>query len=220
MTTTQTVPRPAATRGRTIGIVIGVAVLLASVAVGVFLGARHRAVTTTSFDGVREIVLDVDQGSVALARAPGATSEVTVSREWRSAEPRTSAAVVDGVLRISARCMDGSCATAYDVTVPAGATVRLGVGAGSVQAVGLDVHGFAAGIGTGSVSATFAVPPDRVAMRAGVGSLLVGVPPADYDVDARATAGMADVRVVDVPGAARTLRVEAGSGTVQVAVAG
>lgn len=43
-----------------------------------------------SFTGVREIVVEVDRGSVALTRAPGPVTDVMVTREWRTTEPRAA----------------------------------------------------------------------------------------------------------------------------------
>jgi len=211
-------PRPFTGRRRAFALA-GIALVLGGAAAAIAVAAREQVVSSSSFDHVREIVVEIDTGSIALSRAPGSVVELTTLRAWTStSSPTSTAAVVDGVLRIDGDCPDGAirCSVRHDIAVPAGTPVRVQVGAGSVEAAGLDVPTLDVRTGTGSVAATFATPPDHVSLLAGIGSIALTVPAATYDVDAHATFGTVAVGIPDVPGAASTLQVGATTGSVLV----
>ncbi len=183
------------------------------------VAAREQVVSSSSFDHVREIVVEIDAGSVSLSRAPGSVVELTTIRAWASTSPPTSTAeVVDGVLHVDGDCPDGAvrCSVRHDISVPAGTPVRVQLVAGSVEASGLDVPALDVRSEIGSIAATFATPPAHVSLLTGLGSIALTVPAADYDVDAHATVGTVAVAIPDVPGAPRTLQVGATTGSVAV----
>jgi len=219
MTTTIRTSSPSPATGRRRGLAIaGIALVVGGAAAAIAVTAREHVVSSSSFDHVREIVVEIDAGSVALSRAPGAVVDVTTVRAWASTAPSTAAEVVDGVLHIDGDCPDGAiaCSVRHDISVPAGTPVRVAVGTGSVEAAGLDVPALDVRTDTGSVAATFATAPDHVVLLTRTGSIAVTVPAAAYDVDAHAAVGTVAVGITDVPGAPHTLQVGATIGSVLV----
>jgi hypothetical protein len=218
MTTThRTSPSPTRSRALRVACVALVAGGVVATVVATLPGQAHDA-SSASFDGVREIVVGIDAGTVALERAPGTVVDVSTVRTWTSTAPDAGARVVDGVLRIDGACADDefACSVRHAVSVPAGTPVRVEVGTGSVEATGLDVPVLAVRTDTGSVAATFATPPDRVVLLTRVGSITLTVPPGAYDVDALAGTGVVGVGIPDVPNAKSTLQVGAATGSVLV----
>lgn len=219
-TTIRTSPPPSPFTGRRRALAVaGIALVLGGAAAAIAVTAREQAVGSSSFDHVREIVVEVDAGSIALRPARGSVVELTTVRAWGSTpSPSSAAQVVDGVLHIDGDCPDGAvrCSVRHDISVPAGTPVRVRLEAGSVEASSLDVPALDVRTDIGSVAATFAAPPAHVALMTGLGSIALTVPAADYDVDARAAVGTVAVAIPDVPGAPRTLQVGATTGSVTV----
>jgi hypothetical protein len=211
-------PRPSTGRRRALALA-GIAVVVAgAVAAAVAVAAREQVVSSSSFDNVREIVVEIDAGSIALSRAPGSVVELTTLLAWASTPPTSAAEVVDGVLHIDGDCPDGAvrCSVRHDISVPAGTPVRVRLGAGSVEASSLDVPTLDVRADVGSVAATFATPPAHVSLLTGLGSIALTVPAADYDVDAQAAIGTVAIAIPDVSGAPRTLQVGTRTGSVAV----
>ncbi len=131
--------------------------------------------------GAREVVIDFDSGRLALGPASGNVAEAVVERRWSDRPPAFEQRFEGGVLRITSRCPQprrpraDRCRVLGRVSVPAGARVRVELGAGDVtaEAVRGDTE---IATSAGSVRATRLVGPVR--LRADAGSI------AAVDLDA------------------------------------
>lgn len=230
---TSTLPSPPPTAGRSIrprrhrgrialASVAGVALLgtAGAVALGVGVaGSLEQDFASRTFTGVREIVVEVDEGAVALRAAPGADVVVDTTRHWAPGyQPLVSGAVVDGVLTLTADCahFNLGCETEQDIAVPAGTPVSARTVGGPIDAVGLDTPRFAASTVGGPVTASFVQAPDDVRLETVAGPVRVTVPAGSYRVSAETVVGPVNVGVVRDPAAPRQIHAETVSGPIDV----
>jgi hypothetical protein len=232
MTSTQQTPgrpphlAPAPPRRRRTALIAGTGVLLVggvtagAIALGVTASTSlNQEVTAQSVAGVREIVVDLDEGWVRLGAGAGPTVEVRTTRAWTPGyEPVLDQRVVDGVLTLSSDCADFTvgCEVTREIAVPAGTAVRIRSGAGGVDAVDLDTPRFGVETADGPVTASFATAPESVRVSTVAGPVSLHVPQGAYRVDAAAVVGSVRVDVVDDPGAARSIDAHTVTGPVTV----
>jgi hypothetical protein len=195
---------------------VGLAVLGAA---GVLLVGGGPETTVVTFAGVREVVVDVDRGPVAVRGGPGAAVVLRTTRQGSLlGSPATGHGVENGVLTVRAGCSGAGirCTVAEELTVPAGVPVRVRTEVGAIEAVDLDVPRFSAETAAGSVEASFARPPAEVGITTGAGTVVVRVPDVGYRVEAGSAAGATRVEVRADPSAARRLSVHTAAGAVSV----
>jgi hypothetical protein len=221
-------PRPPRrlSRGAWIAIVLGAVVVVVggvtagAIAVGVSTARSLTSDTTTrTFPGVREIVVDADEGPVTLRPADGRDVVATAVRHFAPGdEPVVTGAVVNGVLTLRSDCPDFNigCEVEHSVTVPAGTVVNVRTVDGAVDAAGLDTPHFSATTVAGSVHAAFVTPPGEVRAETVAGAVRIVVPPGAYRVSGDSATGAVGVGVVDDPAATRTVSVDTVTGAVAV----
>lgn len=198
-------------------------VLLATcgaVAFGVSTAASLRTESSSeSVAGVAEIVIDVDEGSVALRAGTGPDVEVRTTRIWSpGSEPDVERRLEGGVLTLTSDCpaFDLGCEVEHDIVVPAGTSVRARTVASDVRAVGIDAPRFTATTVGGTISVSFSAPPDEVAIQTVSGDALLTVPPAGYRVTTGTVTGRERVDVGQDPAADRTVSVRTVSGAIEI----
>lgn len=216
-------------RGARLALVIGAVVVLvvgvtvAAVALGVSTARSLQQDTVSrTFAGVREIVVEVDSGTVGLRPAEGPDVVAATVRHFSPGdEPVLTTAVADGVLTLRSDCPSFhlGCETEQQVAVPAGTAVSVRTVDGAIDATGLRTPRFAATTVDGPIRAGFAVVPDDVQARTVSGDVHLAVPPAGYRVSTRSVSGDVGVRVVDDPAAPRTLTATTVSGAIELASA-
>jgi hypothetical protein len=172
-------------------VLIPAAVVLADVAF------QNTTVTTHRFPGpIDEIVVRADRGDVELVPGRGLSVRVRETRHYLFKQPTLERSVRGGSLTLQARCdqmLGITCFNDLRVSVPAGATVRLDVDAGDVDARGIDVG--------------------EARLRSDSGDLRIELVGRQGLVRARADSGGIDVRVR----AARVIDAQSDSGDVVVA---
>ncbi|GAA1831851.1 hypothetical protein GCM10009836_07320 [Pseudonocardia ailaonensis] len=211
-------------RGLLIGAVIAVALLLAGTGAAIAFGvsratALESRTITETFAGAREIVVDLDEGSVRLTAATGPDVQVRTIPAWTPGyEPAHSRALTDGVLTVRGDCpdFDLGCEVDQEIAVPAGVAVRISTVDGAVHAAGLDVPRFAATTVNGAVDAAFDRAPQRVEVGTVNGAATATVPPGPYRVSASAVVGAVTLGIPHDPTAAATIDAHTVNGAVTV----
>ncbi len=215
----------------------------AAVAVGNLASRSERIATYVVRGSLSEVVLDLGDGDVVVARGkPGASVAVRrVERYSYDRRPTTERSVEGGVFRASSRCPStilDDCSVSYRVLVPDNVSVDIttgggGVrledyrGSGSIATDGGDVTvtgycGFSLEVSTngGSVAASADCPPSRLRLRTGSGAIRATVPPGSYVLEAESSTGAETVRgltsVVDAPFSVQALS-RSGSVVVEAA---
>lgn len=205
-------------------VVVGGLVLLALVvgaaAFGVNTATGLRTATSAeTVPGVRELVVDVDEGRVALTAAPGPDVGISTTRTWGPGyEPTVERTLVGGVLTLASDCapFNLGCEVEQEISVPAGTVVSVRTVDGSIDAAGLDVPRLHASGVDGPITAGFVRPPDDVRVETVAGPVRVVVPPAAYRVSANAVIGPVAVGLPDDPTADRTIVAQTVTGPVDV----
>jgi hypothetical protein len=206
-------------------VIIGGAVLVAAavagtVAFGVTTAASLREDTsTTTVPGVRELVVDVDEGRIALRAAVGPDVEVRTTRHFVPGyEPVVAHGVVNGVLTVTSDCASFNlgCEVEQEIAVPAGTVVSVRTVAGAIDATGLDVPRFGATAVAGPVTTGFVRPPDDVRIQTVAGPVRVGVPAGSYRVSATTATGPVGVDLATDPGAERAITVQTVAGSIDI----
>ena len=222
MTTTSAVPGPPTAhrprrRVRT-GSLIGIAVIaLAGGYFAVNTISNTERTTSTSIPDVRELVVDVDSGSVTLT--PATSDEVSIRTVLRGSafdEPVADHDLEKGVLTVTARCTGPSCVVEELIGVPAGIPVSLHTRSGSVDVADLDVPSFTGEVGSGSIVASFASAPSRIDVAIGSGNVDLRVPDVGYRLDVSTHTGRLDVGLPQDHSAQRSLSVRATTGNISV----
>jgi hypothetical protein len=231
MTSTQQSPTPLLPQTprrhrRRAALIAGTGVLLVggitvgAVALGVGVATSLEQETTAqSVPGVRELVLDFDEGQVRLTGGAGPDVEVRTTRAWTPGyEPVLDQRVVDGVLTLHSDCPDFNvgCEVTREIGVPAGTAVRIRSGAGVVDAVDLDTPRFDVDTAAGPVTASFVTAPESVQVRTVAGPVSLRVPQGAYRVSAGTVVGPVGVGVVNDPGAARSIDAHTVTGPVAI----
>jgi len=95
--------------------------------------------------------------------------------------------------------------------------LRVETGSGNIEAHQLTSPSVYAHAGSGNVSATFAVPPDAVAVETGSGNVRLRLPEERYRVDTDHGSGEVHVTgIIDDPDADRWIAIDTGSGNIDV----
>jgi hypothetical protein len=215
--------RPRRRGGRIAVAAAGGALLLGAagaVAFGVHVaGSLERDSVSRSFAGVREVVIEVDEGAVSLRTTAGPEVTVDAVRHWTPGyEPALGGAVVDGVLRLTSDCEDFNlgCETEQDIAVPAGVAISVHTVGGPIEAVDLDTPRFSGSTVGGPVTASFVRPPDDVRVETVAGPVRVTVPAGSYRVSADTTVGPVTIGVDHDPAAPRRISASTVTGPVDV----
>lgn len=181
---------------------------------------------------VLAVRVELDAGNVTV-NAGG--SSIHVGRTLRGAASlATTQRVVDGILRIEARCETLlPCSADIALTVPLGIAVDVRTGEGDVRVVGLDSDvsievGDGNVVGEGLLGATvrvqagwgdarlaFTVRPKEVSVGVGVGDVTLAVPEGGYDLDVE-TLGGQRLEGVAQDAAGPLLRVRTASGRATI----
>ncbi|WP_214404905.1 hypothetical protein [Pseudonocardia lacus] len=218
-------PIPPRRRRRT-ALVVGTGAVLVggitagAIALGVTVSTSlQRETTAQSVAGVREVVVEFDEGSVRLTAATGPDVDVRTTRAWTPGyQPVLGQRLVDGVLTLTSDCADFNigCEVGREIAVPAGTEVRVRGAAGPVEAVDLDVPRFSVDSAAGPVSVDFATAPEAVRVATVAGPVTVRVPRGAYRVSADVLIGQVDVGVDNDPGADRSIEVSTVTGSIDV----
>jgi DUF4097 and DUF4098 domain-containing protein YvlB len=173
----------------------------------------------------------------------GAAGTVEVTRHVRwgmgHGQPNPQEQLQGTTLSIDSRCGGGfmsMCSMDYEVVVPDGTQVTLGVGSGDITISGAlgavqaqtgsgNVDGNALGAadatlrtGSGDVNLAFTTPPSKVDLRTGSGDVDLFVPKEDsYAVNVSTGSGDKNVDVKTSQSSPRSIHVETGSGDVELA---
>jgi hypothetical protein len=220
------VSAPRRHRGRRIALAAGAGLLLVgaagvgAVALGTGVaGSLQQDTVSRSFSGVREIVVEVDEGTVELRRSADGDVRTSATRHWAPGyEPVLTGAVVNGVLTLGSDCPNFNlgCGTEQQITVPAGTAVRVRTVDGGIDAADLDTPRFDAATVSGPVRASFVSAPEDARVQTVAGPVRVTVPQGSYDVTGETVVGPVHVGVVGDPAATRTIFAKTVSGPIDV----
>lgn len=211
-TTTQhhPLPGPPARRRRTtrwvvvaiVAVVAAVAAVVAAVSFGVWSALSLRQETTTeTVPGVRELVVETDEGSVSLRRGAGTEVEVRTTEVWSQdtdSRPTLERHLDSGVLTLSADCpwVNVGCEVNREIVVPDGTAVRVRTVDGAVDATGVVTPNLDVSTVDGSVHVT--------------------VPAGSYHVETSAVDGRVRVDVPDDPAATSRISVHTVDGQIDI----
>jgi hypothetical protein len=198
--------------------VIGIAVLaLVGGYFAVNAVSNTERTTTTSIPDVREIVVNVDSGSITLTgTADNQVGIGTVLRGSAFDEPVANHDLVQGVLSITASCSGPSCVVEESIAVPDGIPVSLRLRAGRVEVIDLRVPTFSGEVGSGSLVASFASAPQKIDITIGSGNVELRVPDVGYQLDVSTGTGSLDVGIPQDHSAPRSLVIRTTTGNVTV----
>lgn len=232
----------ATTAGRRLIVGFGVLIAVLLIAAGalslVGVLALRSDRPTQQFGAVTSLNASLGGGSLTVRGTDDATATVSWRRQWDWSRPRLTASVVDGVLRLRARCnaVMGNCSVSATVRVPRGVAVvaqssggsvrvsgltgalRLDSSAGSVTGLDLRSAQVDANSSAGSVHLVLAAAPTRVAVRSSAGSVDVAVPrdATSYRVVADASAGSRRVDIRTDPSSEHSITAHSSAGSVHV----
>jgi hypothetical protein len=116
--------------------------------------------------GIRELVVKVHAGRIELTPSPTGTVQVTTTRRWSLWTPPSHHTQAAGVLTLTGGCPPlgtlgiTRCTVDERVTVPAGTHVQVTTSTGDLTGTDLTVASLEASTSRGSITASFAQPPD------------------------------------------------------------
>ena len=192
-------------------VLVPAAVVLADAAL------QNTTVTTHAFPGpIDAIVVRSERGDVELVPGRGLSVRVRETRHYLLKQPTLERDVRGGTLTLDAHCEGAivTCVSDLRVSVPAGATVRLDVGSGDVDARGIDVGEARLRSDSGDLRLELIGRQQRVRARTDSGDIDVRARDARV-IDAQTDSG--DV-VVAASARPRRIRAVADSGNVRVVV--
>jgi hypothetical protein len=193
-------------------VVVPAAVVLADVAF------QNTTVTTHTFPGpIDAIVVRSEGGDVELVPARGPSVRVRETRHYLLRQPTLERDVSHGTLTLEARCaatLGVTCESDLRVSVPAGATVRLDIDSGDVDARGVDVGEARLHSDSGDLHLGLIGRPSRVRARSDSGDIDVRARAARV-IDAQTDSG--DV-IVAASARPRRIRAATDSGNVRIVV--
>lgn len=204
----------------------------------------RRTDTATVQGTVTAIAVTTGSGDVTVATGvAGSPVTVTTRRSWSFTEATGERTLVDGTLRLAARCPGGDllsrCRVGWTLTVPAGIAVTVTTSVGDVRVSGVGgpvaVRTGAGDVrldrlrsdrvrvrtGTGDVTAGFVAAPGSVSVHADAGDVAVRLPAGGTGYRVTGTTGAGD-RAVEVPLDSRSshvVEVRTGTGDVVVGAA-
>jgi len=184
-------------------------------------------------------MLTVQSGvsSVSITGASRSTISITAHLIYHGGAPQVTHRVSGHLLALGYTCPSRSrdCGVSFDLTVPRGIGVFVGVdvgqirlnglsgmidahtGVGQIQASGMSGPQTTLTTGTGMISAEFTVPPRLVAAHSGIGSVTIRVPSGTvYQITAGTPIGSVRVSVPRAAAAAHVIHATTGTGNVTV----
>ena len=172
--------------------------------------------TTTSIPDVREIVVNVDSGSITLTgTADNQVGIGTVLRGSAFDEPVANHDLVQGVLSITASCSGPSCVVEESIAVPDGIPVSLRTaGRLASRSSTSESRNSRRKVGSGSLVASFASAPQKIDITIGSGNVELRVPDVGYQLDVSTGTGSLDVGIPQDHSAPRSLVVRTTTGNV------
>jgi hypothetical protein len=209
-------------------IFVGAVFVVFAVLAGAFnllaLGARHTFAARSSYSGVRSLVVDSGDGDVHLTGAPAGSSVHVVAHVTESfgAPHRRALRSAAGAVRLTYSCPGGipGCSVSYDVTVPAGVSVTVSAGAGTVDATGINTSHVSLESGDGDVSAVLSEPATSLRASSGNGTVTLVVPDVSYAVHASSGTGNVSERSLKfAPHSAHRIDASSGNGDVTITAA-
>jgi Putative adhesin len=181
---------------------------------------QHQESTVTEVvPDVHEVDVSVETGRVTVVSGVDASVELSTHSRSGFWKARVYHRVEDGVLWATADCggqLDAVCQIEQQVTVPPGAPVRVHVGQGRIEAVGLKGPRLEAQTDAGDIDLAFVERPTVLHARSGAGSIHLSVPQGSYRVDAGSAAGKVSVDVGQEPRAPRQLYAHTAAGDVRI----
>lgn len=182
-------------------------------------GALQDTTSTEVVPGVREVVVDVDEGSVAIRAGTAPDLVLRTTTIWADgSEPVVERGLVDGVLTLTSDCpaLNFGCEVEQSLVVPPGTAVTVRTVEGGIEAVDLDTDRFSATSVAGAVTASFSRPPDRVQAESVGGAVHLTLPRAEYRVASSSVTGEQRIGVVHVPAAAAEVWARTVSGSITI----
>ena len=239
-------PRPRSRR-RVALVVLGTIVSVLFIGIGALMlldvAASHSFHTTSTYAGVRTLVVQNDAGDVSLSSAP-AGSRVTVTADATEGlfKPKRQARPArDGTLTLKGSCPgQPECGVHYVVSVPPNvsikvkstvgdvtatdllstSSVQLSTGGGDVVATGLSAPTIHLSTSVGDVRASLTHPARSLDATSGAGSINLTVPDTTYAVRADSSLGhVSDHSVPNDPASPRSIDAHSSLGNVTIAVA-
>jgi hypothetical protein len=207
--------------------VIGALVVALLVAASAFnllaLASVHRFSVRSSYTGVTSLAVDSGDGDVHLIAAPPGSPVVLVAHvtEAFTAPHRHALRPRPGALTITYDCpVDVECSVSYEVSVPAGVTLNVSTGNGSVDASGLSAAHISLSSGNGDVNATLARPASSLTASSGNGNVTLVVPDTTYDLHASSGNGNVNDQTVSTNHRSpRRIDASSGNGDVTITAA-
>ena len=202
-------------------LVVGAVAVIAVGGAAAMVMANRTQHSTDSFVGVSSVVVEVENGNLAISRANDDTVAIrTTLNVFLGGLPVADRRLENGVLTITSACPAAgvNCYVEDELTIPEGIAVQVRATTGSVEATDIDVSEFDVETVTGQVSASFVRSPDRIAISVVTGTVDVTVPAADYQFDARTTTGTIHSDVWNNSTARRTVQLSTVTGTITAAV--
>jgi hypothetical protein len=204
--------------------VVLAALALVGTAVAVTFAVRiaeslSQETTTETVPGVRELVVESDEGTVSLRHGDGTDVEIRTTRVWSSdSQPALGRHLDAGVLTLSSGCpwINLGCEVNREIVVPDGTRVRVRTVDGPIEADGLVTPAFDASTVDGRMTLSFGQPPEHVGVRSVDGSIRLTLPPAGYRVEASAVDGRTRVGVPNDPSAGRDISVSTVDGRIAI----
>lgn len=202
------------------------------------LGARHVFAVHSSYTRVRSLAVISGDGDVHLTGAPAGSPVLVVAHVTESfAAPQLVAADMTEsfaaphrralrrsprALRLTYSCSSAlpECGVSYDVTVPAGVSVTVSAGDGTVAATGLTASHISLVSGNGNVRAVLTRPAANLRASSGNGAVTLVVPDVTYAVHASSGNGnVSDGSLTIDPRSPRRIDANSGNGDVTISAA-
>jgi hypothetical protein len=206
---------------------VGGLVVALLVAAGAFnllaVASVHRFSVRSSYSGVTSLAVSTGSGDVHLRGAPAGSPVVVVAHvtEAFTTPHRHALRPRPGALTLNYSCaVFVECSVSYDVSVPAGVTVKASSGDGDVDARGLSAAQISLSSGNGDVNATLTRPASTLSASSGDGNVTLVVPDTTYDLHASSGNGSVNDQTVRIDHASpRRINASSGNGDVTVTTA-
>jgi len=237
---------PPRSRRRVALVVLGAIVSALLIGIGALMlldvAASHSFTTTSTYAGVRALVVQNDAGDVSLSSAPAGSRLIVKAETTESLfKPKRRARLAsDGTLTLHGSCPgQPDCGVHYVLSVPPGVSVKvkstvgdvtatdvlstssvqLSTGGGDVTATGLSAPTIHLSTGVGDIRATVTRPALSLDASSGAGNINLTVPDTTYAVHANSGLGhVSDKSVRNDPTSRRSIDAHSSLGDVTIAV--
>jgi hypothetical protein len=195
----------------------------------------ERTESYTVAAALRALTVNDQVGTVTITGSKRSSVHVTEHQFYRGLPPQSRRSASGGTLTLGYSCRSSDCGVSYDIQMPRSLRIQVSTGTGAIWLRSLlgridatadvgSVHGLGlasrqADLRTdvGSVSAVFAVAPQRLVARADTGSVTLSVPgSASYAVTATASLGAVSLNVLRSASSAHVIRASADVGSVTI----